>query len=208
MKTTNGLNNLYISLKSKNALLIVSTIYSYVWATYKIVFGAYSFSYFFCISGASTLLFGFIKLVYLKNYSNSDFDELKGKSITLATLLLLSSALFTFYSLHSLFIGETKEYGLITSLAIATFSFAELGISIFKVIKAKNAQNLLLKTFRGCNLASSCFAIVLTQIALLSTTKTEANFYNALTGLVFGLFAIFIAIYLLIYLSKQTKPTN
>lgn len=64
--------------------------------------------------------------------------------------------------------------------------------------------NLLLRSFRGCNLISSCFAIMLTQTALLSATNTPAINYNAITGVVFGCISMLIAVFCLIK-SAKTK---
>lgn len=197
--------NIFLKIKEKAKqinVLLISVIYNFVWAVCKIVFGVFSGLYFFCISGASTLLFGFTKQVYLKHQS-LDNDEKVGKSITIAILLIISSALFTFYMARLFFIDDTKQYGLILSIAIATFSFTELGLSIYNFTKAKRTNDLLLQSFRGCNLASSCFAIVLTQVALLSATQSTNNNLNGLTGVILGGFSILIGVYILIQCLKK-----
>lgn len=184
--------------KQKNLVLLISIIYGYVWSTCKIVFGVFSKAYYFSVSGASTLLFAFIKHVYLKNYNSDDQEEKMGKSLTIAILLIISSALFTFYMSRLFFIDEQSSYGLIMSITIATFSFTELGISISEFVKSKKTKDVLLQSFRGCSLASSLFAIVLTQVALMSATESTNNFFNGLTGLIFGVFSILIGVYLII----------
>lgn len=184
--------------KAKNVVLLISLVYNFIWAIAKIIFGVFNFAYFFCVSGASSLLFAFIKKVYLKNYKSDDFSTRRGKSITISVLLIFSCVLFTFYALRLFFISDTKEYGLITSISIATFSFTELGLSINNFIKAKKTEDILLTSFKGCSLVSACYSIVLTQVALLSATKTPANYYNALTGVIFGFISICIGVYLLV----------
>lgn len=191
--------------KQKQIVLLVSAAYNFVWAICKILFGVFSFSYFFCVSGATTLLFGFIKRIYLKNNTNSDTSEKIGKSITIGILLIVSSVLFTFYMARLFFISEVKNYGLILSISIATFSFAELGISIYNFIQAKKTQDILLQTFRCYSISSSSFAIVFTQVALLSATNSTNNSLNALTGVVAGLFSILVGIYAIV---KAIKTKN
>lgn len=193
--------------KRAQIVLLVSLIYNFVWSIAKIVFGVVMSAYFFCVSGASTMLFGFIKQIYLKTNS-ADEDEKRGKSITIAILLIVSSALFSFYMARLFFLDESSNYGTILSIAIATFSFFELGMSISNFIKARKANDILLQTFRACNLASSCFAISLTQLALLSATHTPANFFNALTGVVFGAFAICIGVFMLVKAAKIGKAAS
>lgn len=198
------LKTIFDNVKDKKIMLIVSAIYNFVWAICKIVFGVLSAAYFFCISGASTLLFGFTKRIYLKNYKSENNDEKLGKSITISILLIISSLFFTFYMARLFFTKETQNYGLIMSITIAAFSFTELVLSLIEFFKAKKIKDILLQCFKGCSLASSCFAIVLTQVALLSAQGVSANFYNALTGILFGVFSIFIGIYLL-YSCKKEK---
>ena len=94
------------------------------------------------------------------------------------------------------------------SITIATFSFAELGLSIYEYTKAIKTNDVLKQTFKGCSLASSCAAMVLTQVALLSATNTPGNLYNAITGTVFGMLMILIGVYLLINAIQQKRPKN
>lgn len=154
------------------------------------------------------MLFGFIKKIYLKNINTDDFYNKKRKSIAISILLIISSCLFTFYMARLFFIPSNLNYGLTPSITIATFSFTELGLSLHNFIKSKKTNDLALQSLKCCNLASSCFAIVLTQVALLSTTQTSSGFYNGLTGVVFGLFAILIGIYSLIKSKNSQNIAN
>lgn len=203
--TKNGFNNLTAKIIENKLILAFGIIYGFVWSICKVVFGVFTQSYFFCVSGASSLLFVFIKHIYLKNFKNEDMQEKQGKSITIAILLMVSGVLFTIYMARLFYIDDVQKYGTIWSITIATASFVELGLSIYNLKKASKTNDILLQSFRACNLASSCFAIVLTQVALLSATNTPANFYNALTGVVLGGFVIMIGI---IMLTKSCKHKN
>lgn len=177
----------------KNFMLTVSIIYSYVWAMYKIFFGIFTRSFSFCISGANTLSFGVIKQIYLSKKNQSKHYS---QALAISILLIVSGILFTAYMSRLFFIDTSPRYGLIISIAIAGFAFAEFGLSIYKCIRANNSQNILLQSYRAYNLVSSSFAIVLTQIALLSATQTVGNIYNAITGITFGGFAIIVGCYM------------
>lgn len=200
------ISNFSNTVKQSKICLIFATIYAFVWSVGKILFGAFSGAYFFCVSGASSLLFAFVKKIYLHNCKNDDQAEKRGKSITISILIICSGALFTFYMARLFFINDVKQYDLIWSITIATASFFELGISIFNLYRAKQSKDILLQSFRGCNVASSCYAIVLTQVALLSATNTSqavASFYNALTGVILGGVAVVIGVVLLIFVCKK-----
>lgn len=197
------ISNFSNKVKQSNICLIFAVIYSFVWSIGKILFGAFSKGYFFCVSGASSLLFAFVKHIYLKTFKSENQDEKLGESVTISILIILSGVLFTFYMARLFFVDDVKQYGKIWSITIASASFFELGLSIANLRKAKKQNDTLLQAFRCCSLASSCYAIVLTQVALLSATNTPANFYNALTGVIFGVVTIFIGIILMIVISKR-----
>lgn len=184
--------------KQKKLFLLFSAIYNFAWAICKILLGVFNYAYFFCVSGASTLLFGFIKKIYLQNHNSDDEETKRGKSITIAIMTIISASLFSFYMARLFFIDDFKDYGLILSITIATFSFTEFGLSLYYFFKAKKSDDIMLQSFKGCTLASSCFAIVLTQVALLSATESTNNFLNGLTGVGFGFISIVIGIYVLI----------
>lgn len=205
MSGNEKIKNLINKAQQKKFFLLCSLIYNFVWAVCKIVFGALSGLYFFCVSGGSTILLGFTKKVYLKNYKTDDLAKKRNKSINIAILLLVSSILFVVYMARLFFVEDAKEYGLILSIAIAAFSFSEFGISIYHFFKAHKTDDILLQSFKGCSLASSCFAIVLTQVALLSATGADGNLYNAVTGVIFGSFALIIGLYVLIKAIKASS---
>lgn len=139
--------------------MLVCIAYNFVWAVCKIVFGVIYGSYFFCISGASTLTIGFSKKIYLTNFKSDDLKLKTTKSINISILLILSGLLFCFYMSRLFFISENIQYGLILSIAIATFSFVKFSIAICNFFKAKKTNDILFQSFKGCSLASSCFAI-------------------------------------------------
>lgn len=176
-------------------ILSVGTFYNIVWSIIKIIFGVISKSYYFSISGCSSLLLGIIKKLYLGYFNSDDENEKLWKSFTISILLILSSLLFTFYMARLFFVADNKEYGLIMSITIATFSFTELGFSIYNYIASKKSQDILLKSFRISSLAQSNFAIVLTQVALLSATNSTNSFLNGLVGVIFGIISIILGLY-------------
>lgn len=191
--------------KQKQIVLFVSAVYNFIWSVCKILFGVFSSAYFFCVSGASTLLFGFVKKIYLTNYKKQDFEERKGKGIIISILLIISALFFTFYMTRCFFDPEIKEYGTIMSITIATFSFCEFGFSVYNFHQSKRTNDILLQSFKGCGLISSLYAIVLTQVALLSATNTPADIYNGITGTVFGAMSVIIGVYLLVRAIKSSK---
>ena len=56
MKLKEFYNRITEKAKQHKIVLLISLVYSFIWAVCKIIFGAFTYSYFFCISGASTLI--------------------------------------------------------------------------------------------------------------------------------------------------------
>ena len=198
---------LYQKAKEQKLTLIVSLIYNFIWSICKIVLGFVTNAYFFIISGVSTFVFGVIKTIYYKNYKQEDYKTLQSKSIVICILLIFSATLFSIYSARLFVINDVKEYGIIMSIAIASFSFAELGYSIYNFIRAKKKGNILFQCLKGTTIVSSLYAITLTQVALLSATKSTNNHYNAITGISCGVISILIGIYLLVK-TIRTKQSD
>lgn len=196
--------NLQMLKKINKQSVFLVMIINFVWAVGKIIFGVFSHLYFFCVSGANTLILGFTKRIYLKHLSTNDYHTRQRKALNLAILIIISGALFTFYMTRCFFLPDNTNYGLILSITIATFSFGELGLSIYKFSHASKSKDPLLRSSKASSLVSSLYAITLTQVALLSATNSTNNFYNGLTGIIMGSFSIILGIILLINILLYT----
>ena len=119
---------------------------------------------------------------------------------------MVISLVYCLYMGRLFFVSSTTKYGEITAITIAAFSFLELAISIRNLVKSYKAKNILLMSLRSCNIASSFFALVLTQVAILSAvTEVDHSFYNAIGGIVFGALAFFVGLVQLIVGYKYKK---
>lgn len=100
----------------------------------------------------------------------------------------------------------TYTYSTIMGVAIATFSFTELGIAIGGLASATKKNDYLMIGIKCCNLSSALIAIVLTQISLLSITSTiDAALYNAISGVCFGALSMLIGVFMIIFYKKTIK---
>lgn len=124
----------------------------------------------------------------------------------MAILILVASAIFVMYMSRLFFMEYTYTYSTIMGVAIATFSFTELGIAIGGLVSATKKNHYLMMGIKCCNLSSALIAIVLTQIALLSLPETiNASFYNAITGVVLGGLSMLIGVFMIIYYKHTIK---
>lgn len=182
--------------------------YNFVWSILKITFGIFMRSFLYCISGAYTLLMGFVKKIFLSNRNTVKNIKIETKSLIMGVLLTICGLAFGLYMGRLFFWPQEFHYGLIWSIAIAVCSFIELGLAIFNVRKARKKEDILLFSLRCCNLSASFFAIVLTQTALLSATATkDVSIYNAITGVIAGLLVVIIGV-IVIYKSAILAKKN
>lgn len=171
-----------------------------IWSVGKMLIGIISGAYFFAVSGVHTLLVGIIKSLFFKNYAKSDAAREVYVSRTIGALIVASALAFALYSARLFFVEETDSYGVIPSIAIAAFSFGELGVSIVGFVKSRKKEDLMLSALKGSKIASGFYALVLTQTAILAAQgESGVSKYNALSGVIFGLCALIVGVGVIIY---------
>ena len=192
--------------KQHNVVLQILVIYSVIWSIIKVIVGLTYQEYYFCVSGASTMAIAVAKIIYLYNCKREEGQVYK--CVVMCIFFILSSILFAFYMARLFFIDSGMEYGLILSITIATFSFSEIVVSIIEFVKANKAENNMLVCFKAGSMITAGFAISLTQIALLSATQSTNNYFNALTGVIFGIIGVCISIFVLLKTIISSKHAN
>lgn len=182
---------------------LLGLLYNIVWSVGKVLFGIFTRAFFFSISGIYTLFIGIIKSLFYRHYKKTDIKKEFKVSIAMGVLIIISALAFVLYMARLFFIDDDMTYGQITSIAIAAFSFSELGISIGNFVRSVKAEDMMLTGLRSCNVASGFYAIVLTQVAITSACGTPNSKGNALGGTVFGLCALAMGVALLVQIWKK-----
>ena len=193
--------------KSKRTVIItfLTMLYNFFWSIAKILLGALSGGYFFCASGVVTLLIGSIKYIFYRNHDHDSMNVKTQKSIKICILLIAIGLLYAGY-MSTLFVyPQLEQYDVIVAIAIATFSFIELAISIRNALIDRKKGDTLLSALRNCNLASAIFAIVLTQVALMTSQGEDASIGSAISGIIAGVIVVIIAVIYLIKLKRRQK---
>lgn len=115
-------------------------------------------------------------------------------------IVLVSSISYILYSDYIYFNGSNSEYNLYVSIGIATLAFYHITMAIIGLIKAKKRKDLKTKTINLTNLASSFISMSMTQTALISVkSNDDMSKYNAIGGILFGILALIVGIYMIIY---------
>lgn len=184
-------------------MVTFSMVYNFVWGVIKIILGVY-YDWFFLLSGASTILIGFTKGIFVLSYRKKGKLNLQVQCVTMSVLILLVSTTYMVYSGCLLLAPGHTGKNLIVSIAIAVTSFVELVLSFKNVISSAKSKDVMLLTLRGSNVVTSLFAILQTQVALLSATNVaNSSFYNACCGIVMGLLGFVVATILLMVNSNS-----
>lgn len=115
-------------------------------------------------------------------------------------IVLISSISYILYSDYIYFNESNSKYNLYVSIGIATLAFYHITMAIIGLVNAKRRKDLQTKTINLTNLASAFISMSMTQTALLSSKVNEdMSKYNAIGGIVFGILALIVGIYMIIY---------
>ena len=115
-------------------------------------------------------------------------------------IVVISSISYILYSDYIYFNGSNSKYNLYVSIGIATLAFYHITMAIIGLVNAKRRKDLQTKTINLTNLASAFISMSMTQTALLSSKVNEdMSKYNAIGGIGFGILALIVGIYMIIY---------
>lgn len=194
-------------LRRTKVITFTTMVYNFFWAIGKILFGIFKMTYLYVLSGAYTLLLGFSKKIFITNHSKTtESINKETKSLVIGVLILIAGIAFAIYTGFFFIFPKEFQYGMIWSIAVAACSFVELGIAIFNLFRARRKKDILLESLRCCNFVSAMFAIVITQVAILSFTQTpNSAVYNASTGIVAGVLAVVVGTILIINACNKNK---
>ena len=162
----------------------------------KLVLGFMAGSWFVMLNGLYNGLYGLAYKLCLR-YLHQDLEQQKKVYTTVGILLLLGSIGYLISNSMILFSGKVFNYHEYLCLAIATFTFAELGINISRLRKIKKEENLMNIAITYINFSSICTSVVLTQNVLTALEGDQHSLGNGITALVFGFIMIITSIYML-----------
>ena len=178
-----------------------------VLAVGKLVLAIFSFSIFMCINA-----FYNVGIALAKYFFHVGFDEKKclrdqkDYYRIIGIIILISSLIFTIYSIRMFTGGSSFVYPIEIGIAIAAFTFVEIAFNIKGLLTFRNPNNLMLQANRLTGLASSLICIVLTQTALMSFAHNgDPSIANGVAGIFFGSGAALIGVYMIIHIYRSGR---
>lgn len=179
----------------------ISIIQNLILSIGKIIFALITKSYFFFFAGIFNYSIGVAKKECYdgvnKNFVKTTDEEFKKINNKVASLIMLASIMYIIYMARHIFYPDAKpfHYNIYMSIVIAGVSFVEFSIAIGGMIKVKE-KGLLYRNVKIMNFIMALTAIVMTQIAILSSLDSTNNVANGITGLVVGIVALVLSIFI------------
>lgn len=180
----------------------------------KILSGLLSLSVFVCVNGGYTLGMVVARYCALAGVLRAkDVREQCRYYRWAGKILILASILYMAYSGWAFFHPKYTAYPKSIALAIATFTFVEIGLNIRGVVVNRKNKTPLLHALKTINLAASLISLVLTQSAILSIAQGGYHdpSSNALLGALMGACAALLGVFMLWRIKRieaKNQPEN
>lgn len=128
--------------------------------------------------------------------------------IFLLTNIALSAMMF-----QMIVEGRTVLHHEITTIAMATYTFTALTMSIVNVIRYKRYNSPAMSASKAISLASACVSLLTLENTMLSTfgtdmTPTVRRLFLSLSGGAISCFIIVMAIYMIVQSSKRLREED
>lgn len=166
----------------------------------KIISGILSLSIFVCVNGCYTLGMVLARYCALAGVVRARDVKTQYRYYRWSGIILIAaSLLYLCYSGWSYHHPKYIAYPESVALAIATFTFTEIGLNIRGVIINRKNRTPLLHAVKTINLAASLISLVLTQSAILSIAQGGYHdpASNALLGMLTGGCAALLGVFML-----------
>ena len=177
----------------------------------KILSGILSLSAFVCVNGLYTL--GMVLARYCALAGAVRTQDAKQQSVYYrrsGMILIAASLLYIGCSAWNVFHPREVSYHMYVALAIATFTFAEIGINLYGMLTNRGNRTPLVHAIKTINLAAALISLVLTQSALLSFAGDGRHdpAVNGLMGLLSGTCAVLLGIFMLWRIGRLEHREN
>lgn len=161
---------------------------NFLYALGNCVIGFFTYSWWFITVGAYYIVLTVIRysVLQVKRKANGNYDtEFFARRITGILLVVLSFCVVGINILSAVKDRGT-DFHEIVMIAIATYTFTKITISVIGMVKAKHSVSPALKTLRNISLADACVSIYTMQRSMLASfpgmEAREILLLNVFTG--------------------------
>lgn len=170
----------------------------------KIFSGILALSMAACINGCYTLGMVIARYCALAGAVGAKDKKIQYRHCRWAGIILIAaSLLYIAYSVKLYFWPVYTVYHEYTAIAIAAFTFTEIGINLRGVFVFRKSNSPLLEAIKIINLSASLISLVLTQEAIFSFSGEFHNMSNnGILGALMGGCAVLLGIYMLLRIRR------
>lgn len=170
----------------------------------KIVSGAISLSVFACVNGLYTVCMVLARLSAVGGAAREGgYGSTRRFAHAAGIMLLVASVLYCMYAGWSYFHPTTSHYSKYVAIAIAAFTFVEIGLNMRSLVQTRGTTSAVAKAIRVIGVATSVITLALTQEAILSFQGARHDpSVNAFVRLLTGGIAAVLGVYVI----ARTRP--
>jgi len=170
----------------------VTVFFGFFVAVGKIAIGIFS-DYLLCAVGAFNLMLAVAKLICVRG-AKKEFGK---RNASVAACLFFGGVFYALYMILSLVNpAPPREYSLTVSVSIAAVAFAEMGVSIFGLVRTRRKGHAY-RALKIIGFITALTALLTAQIALLAFTGAdEAAAYNNYTGIGIACITVLLALFI------------
>lgn len=185
-------------------MAVVSGIGNAAMGLGKILSGLLSLSVFACVNGLYTVCMAFARLSAAGGAARAGGTGSSRRFAYAAGVMLFSaSVLYLMYAGWSYFHPTVSHYPKYVAIAIAAFTFAEIGLNIKSLVQTRKTTSAVAKAIRVIGVATSVITLALTQEAILSFQGAGHDpSVNAFVRLLTGGIAALLGLYVI----SRTRP--
>jgi len=187
----------------------LSSVTNAVIAAGKIALGLYTLSLFVCVNGLYNAGVALAKFFSSSSVNGRDERARRANYRRAGLLILASSAAYMAYCARMALHGDAAMvYDTTTALAIATFTFAAIGVAARGAVLDQGSRNLTLMAARRVNLVTALNTLTLTQSALMGLSESAEVVARScgVTGIIFGAVSAVIGLRMAAKPPRQTSP--
>ena len=185
-------------------IAIASLVFNIAFATYHLVMGLVTSSWWLLTLGSYYLILSTVRFVVLRSKSKERFiAKFTGWMLMLLSIPLVGTVIL------SVLRDRGHKLHMIVMIAMAAYAFTKITLAIIKFIKARRSKSAILLTLRNISLADAFVSIFAFQRSMLVSfegmSETEIVIMNASLGSLVCITCFLLG--LLLLLNKQYKSS-
>lgn len=197
-----------------NISLYGSLIWNGVFAIFQLCLGFYHSSLWFYSMAAYYIMLAVMRFFLLKHtrvYKANEESLIETKKYLLCGwLLLFMNIALSVIIFFIVYLNKTFYHHMITTIAMATYTFFTLTFAIINIIKYRKYKSPIYLAAKTITLIAACVSMLTLETTMLTTFGgNESPLFNqiilACTGLAVSIFAITMAIIMIVKGTKELK---